>query len=105
MTENNPQIEKKPEERTLKNLIDTPFKKLMFVLQIISYVLIVASPLIGAAIGALFNLSTAKIGMAILVIFIAGEILFYGSLIFLGKEIVLLIKEKLKKLFKKKKKI
>ena len=35
---------------------------------------------------------------------IAGEILFYGSLAFLGKEIVLLIRDKVKLWFKRKRK-
>ena len=91
--------------RTIKDIVNTPFKKAMFIIQLISYVLIVGSPIIGGAIGGWLELSAAKIGGLILSIFIAGEILFYGSLAFLGKEIVLLIRDKLKKWFKRKKKI
>ena len=91
-------------KRTIKDLVNTPFKKAMFIIQIISYVLIVGSPLIGGAIGAWLGLGAGKTAGLILGIFIAGEILFYGSLIFLGKEIVLLVRDKFKSWFKKKKK-
>ncbi len=91
------------ETRTLKGLINTPFKKAMFVIQIISYVLIVGSPLIGGAIGGLIGLKATKIGGLILGIFITGEVLFYGSLAFLGKEVVLLIRDKMKVWFKRRK--
>lgn len=91
------------EARTLKGLINTPFKKAMFVVQILSYVLIVGSPLIGGAVGGLIGLKASKIGGLILGIFIAGEVLFYGSLAFLGKEVVLLIRDKMKLWFKKRK--
>ncbi len=93
----------KPPPRTLKSVVNTPFKKAMFIIQIISYVLIVGSPLIGGAIGGLLGLKAAKIGGLVFGIFLAGEVLFYGSLAFLGKEVVLLIREKLKLWFKKKK--
>ena len=92
--------DKKP--RTLKSVVNTPFKKAMFVVQIISYVLIVGSPLIGGAIGGLLGLKAAKIGGLVFGVFIAGEVLFYGSLAFLGKEVVLLIRDKAKIWFKKK---
>jgi hypothetical protein len=87
--------------RTLKDLANTPLKKAMLGVQILSYVLIVGSPFIGAAIGGLLGLNAKKIGGLILAIFITGEILFYGSLIFLGKEIVLLIRDKMKKWFRR----
>ena len=89
--------------RSLKSVVNTPFKKAMLVVQIISYVLIVGSPFIGGAIGGLLGLKAAKIGGLILGVFIAGEVLFYGSLAFLGKEVVLLIRDKLKMWFKKRK--
>ena len=88
-------------QRSLKDLVDTPFKKAMFVIQLISYVLIVGSPLIGGAIGGILGLKASKIGGLIFGVFLAGEVLFYGSLVFLGKEIVLLIRDKLKLWFKK----
>lgn len=91
----------KSELRTLKDLINTPFKKAMFIVQLISYVLIVGSPLIGGAIGGILGLKASVIGGLILGIFIAGEVLFYGSLIFLGKEVVLLIRDRTKAWFKK----
>ena len=99
--EHNTDMENQP--RSLKTLINTPFKKAMFIVQIISYVLIVGSPLIGGAIGGLLGLKAAKIGALILGVFIAGEVLFYGSLAFLGKELVLLIRDKVKVWFKKRK--
>ncbi len=55
----------------------------------------------GGAVGGLVGLNAKKIGGLILAIFIAGEILFYGSLAFLGKEVVLLIRDKIKQWFKK----
>ncbi len=94
---------KLPEEakpRTLKSLVNTPWKKAMLVVQVISYVLIVGSPLIGGAIGGLMGLKASKIGGLIFGIFLAGEVLFYGSLAFLGKGIVLLIRDVVRKRFK-----
>ncbi len=87
--------------RTIKDLANTPFKRALLVIQVISYILIVGSPFIGGAIGGLLGLNAKKIGVLILAIFIAGEILFYGSLAFLGKEVVLLIRDKIKLWFKK----
>ncbi len=97
--ESNPGSQKR--ERTIKDLANTPFKSAMLVIQVISYVLIVGSPFIGGAVGGLLGLNAKKIGGLILAIFIAGEILFYGSLAFLGKEVVLLIRDKIKLWFKK----
>jgi hypothetical protein len=74
----------------------------MFAVQILSYVLIVGSPIIGGAIGGLVGLKAGQTGGLILGIFIAGEVLFYGSLAFLGKEIVLLLRDKIKMWFKRK---
>lgn len=88
--------------RTIRDLVNTPFKKVMFALQIVSYVLIVGSPLIGGAVGGLLKLKPGSIGGLILGIFITGEVLFYGSLIFLGKEVVLLIRHKMKKWIRRK---
>lgn len=88
-------------ERSIRDLVNTPFKKVMFALQILSYVLIVGSPVIGGAIGGIMGLSAGKTGGIILAVFIAGEVLFYGTLIFLGKELVLLIRDKVRKRFKK----
>ena len=91
------------EPRTLKSVVNTPFKKAMFVVQIISYVLIVGSPLIGGGIGGLLGLKASRIGGLIFGVFLAGEVLFYGSLAFLGKEIVLLIRDRIKARFKREK--
>ena len=96
--EHNTDTENQP--RTLKGIINTPFKKAMFIVQIISYVLIVGSPLIGGAIGGVLGLKATKIGGLILGVFITGEVLFYGSLVFLGKEVVLLIRDRMKMWFK-----
>ena len=89
--------------RTIRDIVNTPFKKAMFVVQIISYVLIVGSPFLGGLLGGVLGLNAAKIGGLILGIFIAGEVLFYGSLAFLGKELVLLIRDRAKMWFKKRK--
>ena len=88
--------------RTIKDLANTPFKRAMLVVQVISYVLIVGSPLIGGALGRSLGLKAKQTGGVILGIFIAGEVLFYGSLTFLGKEVVLLIRDKMKGWFKRK---
>ena len=82
--------------RTIKSLVNTPLKKIMFGIQILSYFLIPGSPLIGGILGRMFDLSAGQIAGLILGIFIAGEILFYGSLAFLGKELILLIRDKLR---------
>jgi hypothetical protein len=68
----------------------------MFGIQILSYILIVGSPLIGDAIGGILKLKAGQIAGMIIGIFIAGEILFYGSLAFLGKELVILLRDKIK---------
>lgn len=98
--------EKTPENqaRSLKDLVNTPFKRAMIVIQIVSYVLIVGSPILGGAIGGLMGLKASQIGGIILAIFITGEVLFYGSLAFLGKEVVLLIRDKVKAGFRRRKK-
>lgn len=83
-------------KRTLKNLLNTPFKKTMFGIQLLSYVLIPGSPLIGGLIGKALQLTTAQSGGIILGVFILGEVLFYGSLFFLGKEVVLIVKDNIK---------
>ncbi|MCK5207136.1 MAG: hypothetical protein KAQ79_03925 [Cyclobacteriaceae bacterium] len=93
--------DQKSQSRTLKDVVNTPFKKAMFVIQIISYILIVGSPFIGGAIGGLLGLKASYIGGLIFGIFLAGEVLFYGSLLFLGKEVVLLIKYKMKVWYKR----
>lgn len=89
--------------RTIRDLVSTPFKKAMLVVQVTSYVLIVGSPFIGGAIGKILGLKASQTGGVILGIFIAGEILFYGSLAFLGKEVVLLLLDKMKGWFRRKK--
>lgn len=89
-------------ERTIRDLVNSPLKKFMFAIQVLSYVLIVGSPLIGGVIGKILGLKTSQTGGLILGIFIAGEVLFYGSLAFLGKEIVLIVRDKVKMWFKKK---
>jgi hypothetical protein len=90
------------EERTIRDLVNTPFKKVMFAIQILSYVLIVGSPVIGGAIGGMLGMKASRTGGLILAIFIAGEVLFYGTLIFLGRELVLLIRDKVRKRFRRK---
>ena len=90
-----------PRVRTIRDLANTPFKKAMLVVQLISYVLIVGSPIIGAAIGRSLGLKAGQTGGVILGIFIAGEVLFYTSLAFLGKELVLLLRDKIKLWFKR----
>ncbi len=69
--------------------------------QIASYVLIVGSPLIGGIIGRSLGLKATQTGGIILGVFIAGEVLFYGSLAFLGKEVVLILRDKMKGWFKR----
>lgn len=80
-------------KRSIKAIVNTPFKKVMFGIQLLSYVLIPGSPFIGGMIGKFLKLSAAQTGGFILAVFILGEILFYGSLLFLGKELVLIVKD------------
>ena len=101
MNESSKKLPEEAKSRTLKSLVSTPWKKAMLIVQLISYVLIVGSPLIGGAIGGLMGLKASKIGGLIFGIFLAGEVLFYGSLAFLGKEVVLLIRDIIRKKFKK----
>lgn len=91
-------------KKTLKDIVNTPFKKAMFVIQIISYVLIPGSPFIGAKIGHVFNFTKVQTGLAITIVFIIGEVLFYGSLFFLGKELLQILKSKFKSRFTRSKK-
>jgi hypothetical protein len=88
-----------PQKRTLKSLVNTPLKKIMFGIQVLSYVLIVGSPAIGGFLGNFFGLKTGQTAGVILGVFIAGEILFYGSLAFLGKELLLLLRDRMKTWF------
>jgi hypothetical protein len=104
MTEQDKRTRDTPQTRTIKDLVNTPFKKAMLVVQLISYVLIVASPLIGGLLGRALGLKTAQTAGLILGVFITGEVLFYGSLAFLGKELLLLIRDKIKVRFKRKRK-
>jgi len=104
MTEQENNSQDATQGRTLRDLVSTPFKKAMLALQVTSYVLIVGSPFIGGGIGYTLGLKTAQTGGIILGIFIAGEVLFYGSLAFLGKEVVLLIRDKMKHWLKRRKK-
>lgn len=104
MTDTENQTNTSSGSKTLKDIVNTPFKKAMFIVQLISYVLILGSPLIGGVIGRMLDLNTKNIGVLIFVIFIVGEVLFYGSLFFLGKELILIVKEKARGWFKKKNK-
>ena len=101
MTKQDNNSDKIPKVRTIRDLANTPFKRAMLGVQLLSYVLIVGSPLIGGAIGRSLELKAAQTGGVILGVFIAGEVLFYGSLAVLGKEIVLLIRDKMKGWFKR----
>ena len=103
MSEEKKETDPKSGSRSIRDLVNTPWKRAMFVVQLISYVLIVGSPLIGGLAGRALGLKTAQTGGLILGIFIAGEVLFYGSLAFLGKELVLLIRDKARLWFKRKK--
>jgi len=91
------------ETRTLKSLVNTPLKRIMFGIQILSYILIVGSPAIGAGLGRMLELKPGQTAGLIFGVFIAGEVLFYGSLIFLGKELVLFLRDKMKSWFRRKK--
>ena len=103
MTAQDSNSEQSSRVRTIRDLANTPFKRAMLVVQVLSYALIVGSPLIGGAIGRSLGLKAAQTGGVILGVFIAGEVLFYGSLAFLGKEVVLLIRDKMKGWFKRRK--
>lgn len=87
--------------RSIRDLVNTPFKKVMFGVQILSYFLIVGSPLIGGAFGRLMELNGKQTAAVIFGFFLAGEILFYGSLFFLGKELILLLKDNTRRWFRK----
>lgn len=92
------------EIKTIRNIVNTPFKKVVFVFQVLSWFLIVGSPFIGGAIGKILGSSMGVTGGIIFGVFIAGEILFYATLAFLGKELILVIKDKSKIWFKRFKK-
>lgn len=74
----------------------------MFGVQVLSYILIPGSPLIGGFIGKHLGLTAGQTGGVILGVFILGEVLFYGSLAFLGKELLLILKDKFKRWLKNK---
>ena len=103
MTEQDTISIESPRVRTIKDLANTPFKKAMLVVQLLSYVLIVGSPLIGGAIGRSLELKAAQTGAVILGIFIITTSSFQWSIGLLGKELVLLLRDKMKHWFKRKK--
>jgi len=90
-----------PPRKSLRNLVNTPFKKVVFGVQILSYVLILTSPAIGGVLGSMLNLTKAQTAVAILGVFVAGEILFYSSLAFLGKELIVILKDMFRRRFRK----
>ena len=92
-----------PKARSLKSLANTPWKRAMLIVQLVRYILIVGSPLIGGAVGGLMGLKASKTGGLIFGIFLAGEVLFYGSLAFLGKELVLVLRDLIRAKFKRRK--
>ena len=89
--------------RTLKSLVNTPWKKAMLGVQLLSYVLLGGAPFIGGAIGSSLGLEALKTGGLILGVFLAGKVLMYGSLAFLGKEVLLVIRDKVRSWFKRRK--
>lgn len=99
--ENNPVMQKPV--RSIRDLVNSPFKKIMFGVQILSYLLILGSPLIGGALARFLDLNGKQTAGMIFGVFIAGEILFYGSLFFLGKELILILRDKAKGWFRKRK--
>jgi len=99
----NQKTETRERHRSVRDLVNTPFKKVMFALQILSYVLIVGSPAIGGVLGAWLGLKAGGTGGLILGIFIAGEVLFYGTLIFLGKELVQIVRDRIRGWFRRNK--
>jgi hypothetical protein len=88
------------QQRAWKSLVNSPLKKIMFGIQILSYLLIVGSPVIGGGIGRILQLKAGPTAGVILGVFITGEILFYGSLAFLGKELLLLLRDSVKGWFR-----
>ncbi|MEZ5071594.1 MAG: hypothetical protein R2751_11655 [Bacteroidales bacterium] len=90
-------------KRSIRDLVNTPFKRVVFALQILSYFLIVGSPLIGGFAGRALGLNTGRTAGLVLGVFIAGEVLFYGTLAILGKELVLILRDTFKAWFRRKK--
>jgi len=88
--------------RTIRDLVNTPFKKSMFAVQMLSWLLIPGSPVIGAAIGRALDLSKGGTAGVILAVFILGEVLFYASLAFLGKELLLILRDRFRLRFRRK---
>jgi hypothetical protein len=97
-----PESEGHPQLRTLKSLVNTPLKRVMFGIQLLSYFLIVGSPVIGGVTGKILKMKAGQTAGVILGVFIAGEIFFYGSLAFLGKELALLLRDRMKGWFRTK---
>jgi hypothetical protein len=93
---------KEIKKRSVKDMVNTPFKKAMFAVQILSYFLIVGSPFIGAALARFLELNGKQTVGMIFGVFLVGEILFYASLFFLGKELILLLKDKMKQWLRRK---
>ena len=73
MTEQETNNLQTPRARTIRDLANTPFKKAMLGVQVLSYVLIVGSPFIGGAIGRSLGLKAGQTAGLILGIFIAGD--------------------------------
>ena len=56
LEENN--TEQAPRTRSIRDIVNSPLKKVMFGIQLLSYVLIVGSPFIGAGVGRFLDLKT-----------------------------------------------
>ena len=102
MTNATTQIEKP--EPTIKDLINTPVKKAALVLFVLGNIAMVGSPAIGGAIGGWLGMSAGEIASLVFGVFIAAEVVIWGSIFIMGKAAAGLVKSKIVKIFKRKKK-
>ncbi|GLP96063.1 hypothetical protein [Paraferrimonas sedimenticola] len=90
------------QELTLKDIANTPFKKLVMALCILGCVAPLWGPLVGVAMAAM-GFSAAMSASVATACVVGGEIMFFGGVLILGKSVGILIKQKMKAVFSRKK--
>ncbi|WP_394149056.1 hypothetical protein [Vibrio maritimus] len=86
---------------TIKDLANTPVKKLALATFVVANIGVVAAPASVAAIGGSLGWSASEIASYSGMAFITTEVLILGSALLLGKPMVALVKSKMKKIFSK----
>ncbi|MFH0263438.1 hypothetical protein [Vibrio barjaei] len=86
----------------LKDLVNTPWKKIVFIGLICSQLLIFGFLPIAAAIGGILELTALQIGSLGGSLWALGEVLFFSSIVILGKPVFNILKTKVLAFFSRK---